>query len=76
MKKKPKNDNLKKHQTALVERNTALVKRAIEHIKRVDGEISMSIVSKVTYEIADRENGEKGVVKCNRNNRTYTRYAS
>ena len=61
MRRKAKNDNLKKHQEALVERNTALVKRAIAHIRELGGEITMSIVSKVTYEIADRENGEKGI---------------
>ncbi|QOR61168.1 hypothetical protein ACM66Z_10910 [Sulfurovum sp. ST-21] len=61
MKHKAKNDNLKKHQQALVERNTALIKRVIEHIKQLDGEITMSIVSKVSYEIADSKKGEKGI---------------
>jgi len=61
MKRKAKNDNLKKHQQVLVERNTALIKRVIEHIRQLDGEITMSIVSKVSYEIADSKKGEKGI---------------
>lgn len=58
---KPKNDNLLKHRELLQKRNTALVKRAIEHIRKLDGNITMSMVSKVTYEIAKIENGEKGI---------------
>ncbi len=58
---KPKNDNLLKHRELLQKRNTALVKRAIEHIRKLDGNITMSMVSKVTYEIAKIEDGEKGI---------------
>jgi len=61
MKRKAKNDNLKKHHQAVVERNTALIKRVIDHIKQFDGEITMSIVSKVSYEIADKEKNETGI---------------
>ena len=58
---KPKNDNLLKHRELLQKRNTALVKRAIEHIRKLGGNITMSMVSKVTYEIAKIEDGEKGI---------------
>jgi len=58
---KPKNNNLSKHRELLQQRNTALVKRAIEHIRKLDGNITMSMVSKVTYEIARIEDKEKGI---------------
>jgi len=61
MGRKPKNNNLQKYQQSLVERNTALIKRAIAHIKEFEGEITKSIVSKITYEIADPEKKEKGI---------------
>jgi len=61
MGRKPKNNNLQKYQQSLVERNTALIKRAIAHIREIGGEITKSIVSKVTYEIADPEKNEKGI---------------
>lgn len=51
-------DNLKIYRDEKVKRNTELLKRAIEHIKQYSGTISMSNVSKVSYEIAkDNENG-------------------
>ena len=61
MKHRAKNDNLKTYQMERVKRNTALIERAINHIRGLGGNISMSIVSKVTYEIADREKGETGI---------------
>ena len=61
MKRKAKNNNLQKYHQQVVERNTALIKRAIAHIRELDGEITKSVVSKVTYEIADADKGEKGI---------------
>ena len=61
MKHKPKNDNLLKHKELLQQRNKALVERAITHINQLGGAISMSIVSRVTYEIARSEDKEKGI---------------
>jgi hypothetical protein len=61
MKQKAKNDNLLKHKELLQKRNKALIQRAIAHIKQLGGAISMSIVSKVTYEIANIEEKEKGI---------------
>ena len=61
MKHKPKNDNLLKHKELLQQRNKALVERAIAHINQLGGAISMSIVSRVTYEIARSEDKEKGI---------------
>lgn len=61
MKHKPKNDNLLKHKELLQKRNKALVERAIAHINQLGGDISMSIVSRVTYEIARSEDKEKGI---------------
>ena len=61
MKHKPKNDNLSKHKELLQKRNKALVERAIAHINQLGGAISMSIVSRVTHEIARSEEQEKGI---------------
>lgn len=61
MKGRAKNDNLKKYQEEKIKRNTELIKRAIGHIRGLGGDISMSIVSRVTYEIANPEHGEKGI---------------
>jgi len=53
-----KQDNLKSYRDEKVKRNTALVKRCINHIKQYGGNISLSNVSKVSYDIAkDDENG-------------------
>lgn len=60
-KQKPKNDNLFKHKEVLQKRNKALIERAILHITQLDGDINMSIVSRVSYEIANVENKEKGI---------------
>ena len=56
-----KNDNLVKYRQRLQEQNKNLILRAIEHIVSLNGEISFSMVSKVTYEIADALKGEKGL---------------
>ncbi len=61
MPKAKKNDNLAVYRKRMQERNGALVKRAIEHIQRFNGEINYSLVSKVTYDIADASKGEKGI---------------
>lgn len=61
MKQKPKNDNLSKYKEALQKRNKALVQRAIAHINKFGGEISKSIVSRVTFEIANIHEKEKGI---------------
>lgn len=56
-----KNNNLAEYKEKLLKRNTALIKRAIAHIEQLGGEISMSIVSRISYEIAKIENDEKGI---------------
>ena len=61
MAKAKKNDNLAVYRERMQERNRALVERAIEHIRRLNGEINFSLVSKVTYDIADAAKGEKGI---------------
>ena len=60
-KKKLKNNNLVKHKEDLQKRNKALIIRAIKHIEQVGGKITMSMVSKVSYEIAKTEDKEKGI---------------
>ena len=54
-----KRDNLKSYREDKVKHNTELLKRAIDHIKKYGGDISMSTVSNVTYDIA--KEGEKGL---------------
>ena len=61
MKHKAKNDNLLKHKELLQKRNKGLIERAIAHIDQLGGAISMSVVSRVTYEIANSEDKEKGI---------------
>ena len=56
-----KNNNLAKHKEDLQKRNKALIIRTIEHITKVGGKITMSMVSKVSYEIAKTEDKEKGI---------------
>jgi len=56
-----KNNNLVKHREVLQKRNKALVEKAIAHIRELGGEVTMSMVSRVTYEIADIQSGEKGI---------------
>ncbi|WP_294966260.1 hypothetical protein [Sulfurimonas sp.] len=52
-------NNFKIYQEEKVKHNTALVKKAIEHIKKFGGNISMANISKVTKDIA--LDGEKGL---------------
>ena len=59
--KKPKNNNLDKHRKKMQGVYTELIKKAIAHIEDLKGEVAMSTVSRVSYEIADREVGEKGI---------------
>ena len=61
MPKAQKNDNLAKFRERRVETNKALIERAVEHIRKLNGEINFSLVSKVTYDIADASKGEKGI---------------
>ena len=56
-----KKDNLKQFRDKRVKKNTALIKRAIEHIMKFDGVITMSTVAKVTREIVNSDDGEKGL---------------
>lgn len=61
MPKSQKNDNLAKYRERQQEQNQALVQRAIEHIQQLNGDVNFSLVSKVTYDIADATKGEKGI---------------
>jgi regulator of replication initiation timing len=61
MPKSQKNDNLAKYRERQQEQNQALVQRAIEYIQQLNGEVNFSLVSKVTYDIADATKGEKGI---------------
>lgn len=61
MSRTPKNNNLSKYRQEQQIKNEALVQRAIKHIQMLDGEVSFSQVSNVTYDIADTQNGEKGI---------------
>ena len=61
MPKSQKNDNLSKYRKRQQEQNQALVQRAIEHIQQLNGDVNFSLVSKVTYDIADATKGEKGI---------------
>ena len=72
MSRLPKNDNLKKHKETQVAKNTALIERALSHIKQLGGTVTMSVVSRVTHEIADRGSGEKGITAAGiSKNKTY-----
>ena len=61
MPKVQKNDNLSKYREIQQSQNKALVQRAIEHIQQLNGDVNFSLVSKVTYDIADAAKGEKGI---------------
>ncbi len=61
MPKAQKNNNLDKYRQQQQSMNEALIQRAIEHIQQLNGDISFSLVSKVTYDIADATKGEKGI---------------
>ena len=54
-----KKDNLKRYREEKVKKNLELVKRAIVHLKKFKIGVSLSNVSKVTYDIANDE--EKGL---------------
>ena len=54
-----KKDNLKTYRAEKVQKNLNLVKRAIEHLKKYELNISLSNVSKITYDIANES--EKGI---------------
>jgi regulator of replication initiation timing len=59
--RRTKNNNLEKHRKKMQGIYTGLIQKAISHIQSLNGEITMSAVSRVSYEIADREAGEKGI---------------
>ena len=61
MPKVQKNDNLSKFREQQRSQNTVLVQRAIEHIQRLNGDVNFSLVSRVTYDIADATKGETGI---------------
>ena len=61
MPKSQKNDNLAKYRERQQEQNQTLVQRAIEHIQHLNGDVNFSLVSKVTYDIADATKGERGI---------------
>ena len=61
MPKVQKNDNLSKFREYQQTQNQALIQRAIEHIQQLNGDVNFSLVSKVTYDIADATKGEKGI---------------
>ena len=59
--KPAKNNNLSVYRQKLAQINETLIQKAIEHIVRLGGEVTFSSVSKVTYDIADQQNGESGL---------------
>lgn len=59
--RRPKNNNLANHREKMHDIYIGLIKKAIAHIESLNGEISMSAVSRVSYEVADKEQGEKGI---------------
>jgi len=54
-------NNLKEYKRKQQEINAKLVQRAIEHIIKIGGNLSVNNVSRTTYEIADPTKGEKGL---------------
>lgn len=56
-----KNDNLITYRKKQRTQNEQLINRAIEHILKLNGDVSFSMVSKVTYDIANAEAGEDGI---------------
>jgi hypothetical protein len=56
-----KPNNLKEYKRKQQEINTKLVKRAIDHIIKIGGNLSINNVSRTTYEIANSGKGEKGL---------------
>lgn len=61
IKERSKNDNLIVYRQKLQKKNEQLVRRSIEHIKSLNGDINFSLVSQVTYDIADSMNDERGI---------------
>jgi len=61
MPKAQKNDNLSKFREQQQTINEALIQRAIEHIQKLDGNVNFSLVSKVSYDLADPTKGETGI---------------
>jgi len=59
--RKKKNNNLNKYRERLSENNEKLVRKVIAHIRGLSGAVTFSSVSKVSYELADVENGQKGL---------------
>ena len=56
-----KRNNLKEYKRKQQEINAKLVQRAIEHIKKLGGNLSVNNISRTTYEIANPDKGEKGL---------------
>ena len=54
-------NNLKEYKKKQQEINAKLVQRAIEYILKIGGNLSVNNVSRVSYEIANPEKGEKGL---------------
>ena len=54
-------NNLKEYKQKQLETNKNLVQRAIEHLKKIGGNINITSVSRTTKEIADAAKGEKGL---------------
>ena len=61
MVKKSKNNNLAEYRAFQVEKNKALILKAIKYIKTLNGIINFSTVSQVTYDLADPLKKEKGL---------------
>ena len=61
MKRESKNDNLDNYRNKRLEKNEALIKKAISYIQSLSGEVTFSTVSKLSYELADIKNKEKGL---------------
>lgn len=60
-KAKSKNNNLELNREKTMKRNKALIIRAIEHIKSLNGIINYSTISQVTYDISEPLKKEKGI---------------
>lgn len=58
---KEQRDNLKKYRNERVEINTKLIKKAIDNIISMSGELSANNVSRTTYLVADSKINEKGI---------------
>ncbi len=56
-----KNNNLDAYRQKLVVSNEALVIKCIAHIRSIEGEIKFSTVSRVSYGLANTEEGQSGL---------------